>query len=220
MIFIIDDNDFRREKICKSLYMDSIPAIGCKRGLEKGYFMPIITIIIDPKPNEYNKIYNGNGTTYYFCAKRPIPNLPKDRVIIVKDCFLSPNDVRKILSNDFQINFSEDYVGPIALYHEIHSIFVGGAYIGLNQKQFDLISLLVYNYGKRFSIDEIYAYLHFKNKLLFGTFKDYISVINSKSKHLNRGKLIDEYKEVFYLSDSIVNAIRKVKLLQEENNTF
>ena len=218
MILIIDNNDFRREKICKKLYMESIPAIGCAREEEKGYSKPLITIIVDPKQSEYNRIYNNSDSNFYLCSKKPLPNLPSNRVIVDRECFVYPDKIREILQNDFNINLKEDHIGPVSLYTETHDLYVGGAYMHLGLNQFALISFLVYNYGRRFSVEEIYDYLHLKKSVKMNSFRVYVSMVNGKGKKNNRGRLIEEYNEFYYLTDHIVNAIRRVKLLQSKQN--
>ena len=215
MILIIDDNDFRREKICKKLYMDSIPAIGCRRDGEKGYNKPIITIIVDPKTSEYNRIYNNSDSNYYLCSKKPIPNLPDNKIIVNKEGFVSPNAVREILYRDFQITLKDDNIGHVTLSAATHDLYVGGEYMHLSAKQFYLISFLVYNYGRQFYIDEIFDYLHFK-RISQNSFRMYVSTINGKGKDVNRGKIIEKYEDYYSLSENITRDIRKIKLLQSK----
>ena len=192
MVLIADDNKFRSKKIAKCLRDSGIFAFDCIKKYADCYTKPLITIIVDPTEEEISYLRrSGDNTVYVFCAKYKKPYMiPYKYLFIDKTIDIKASDVKEILFAEYKHSLQCDNVGMFVLDREEKCLYMGGSDLMLTRTEYFIASFFIYNYGKRFSSDEIFGYFGYTGKIGTDTFANHVSAINSKARRIRGEKLI------------------------------
>ena len=194
MILIFDDNSYRREALCKKIYMNDLYVRGESYEHCEYITKPLITILVCPSPSEasrYLKIFSAEGTTCVFVLKREISELKGYRnVFINKEGEITPSQVREIINQEYKYNLKNDYMNYMLIDEDEKDVYFGAKKLFLTDREYSIVKFFAYNPKRMFTIDEILDYMHLRKRVSETTFYSYVSCINSKCYKQNREDII------------------------------
>ena len=212
MVLIADDNKYRSEKIAKCLRDDGFFAFDCIKEYADCYAKPLITVIVDPTAQEMSLVNRKyDDTVYVFCAKYKKPYMmPYKYLFIDSEINVTADDIKKILSDEFNYSLVCDDVGMFVADREEKCLYMGGKDLMLTHTEYDIASFFVYNYGKNFSSDELFGYLGYNGKKAPDTLANHISSINSKTRRIRGEKLIVSTTTGYSLNPDLTEKILNI----------
>lgn len=204
MVLIFDNNDFRINTIRKAFRMQDFPMLGKEYEYYKYYTKPLLTVLINPKKSELKKYLNEKNTVIVVVSNK------KDRifdnvkyVIINENCIFTPEQAKEIIFNEYGFDFKLDSVNCITVADDKDgkNIYFGGKNLSLTPRLFFILRFFVYQRHKIFRTDEILEYLFIENHVSGETLDGYISIINRKSRAVDREKLILSEETGYRITD-------------------
>lgn len=192
MVLIFDDNQYRRDKICRALRNDDLPTKGVGFEDWQYYTFPMVTVLFCVKASEiysFSKELVRQGTIPIFVLKKNVPETKFARhVILHPDAQITSEQIKEIVKTELGYTFEEDTINKIYVSHTDREIYFIGSRLGVEKRQFSIIRFFAYNPKRIFTVDDIFEYLNLRVKL--ETFEKYVGTINGKCKAIYREDII------------------------------
>ncbi len=194
MILIFDDNEYRRQELCKKMYMADLFVRGESYEHCEYLAKPLVTVLISPDVEQikyFSSVLMRQNTIPVLVIKRSIPEARLFRnVIIDENGEITPKQIIDIIKKETEYNLFHDMINYILVDEEEKDIYFGGKKLFLTDGEYKIVKFFAYNREKMFIIDEILDYLHLRKRVSENTFYVYISNINSKCYDQHREDII------------------------------
>ncbi len=221
MILIVDNSEERRKNLVIRLRVKGYLVCGINYDDIDYYTKPFMTVYINPPRQIIDKLKNEDTISVIF-TDRLAMNLPLWTINVLSIKNLE-NDIINMYHErcHFQAKDKVDVIGYACLRNGCFAL--GGKIFRISNMQMPILCLFLFNKNKKFRLYEACQYMHFRTNPE-ESFARQVMRINSKTQKRNRGKVILNEDNFYFLNPDIANYICKedddVDVIEEGKGPF
>ncbi len=180
MVLFVDSNKFRREKLSRRCRTSDLPSMSINYEEFDCFVKPLVTVLIDPTKSFMKDLKRSERTLYIIIVKKEEYLTLYPGLCVHYDIKgeISPEEICELIRAHTGYNLSEDMDNHVCVDMKIKDAFCDNKRLYLGKTDFKILRFFFYNYGKIFTYDEIFEYLHYTGKIVTKTFDGYVQRIN------------------------------------------